>query len=75
MDSGLRPQFTCNKRGPKAIMDSFSMYDLKDSVSPPDLYLGDNVGKWQFWDGSNCWWTNGRDYIENAISLAKKLME
>ena len=28
---------------PKYIMDYFSMYDLKDTVSPPDQYLGANV--------------------------------
>ena len=33
---------------PKAIMDSFSMYDLKDTVRPPTRYLGANVGEWQF---------------------------
>ena len=27
---------------PKYIMDYFSMYDLKDTVSPPDQYLGAN---------------------------------
>ena len=40
---------------PKAIMDYFCMYNLKDTVSPPDRYLGANVGKWQFSYGSNCW--------------------
>ena len=30
---------------PKYIMDSFSMYDLKYTVSPPDQYLGANVGE------------------------------
>ena len=38
---------------PKAIMDSFSMYDLKETVSLPDQYIGANVVKWQFSDGSN----------------------
>ena len=51
------------------------MYDLKDAVSPPDRYLGANVGKWNFSDGSNCWWTNVRDYTANMINLSKKLME
>ena len=60
---------------PKSIMDYFSMYNLKDTMSPPDLYIGANVGKWQFSDGSNRWWMNGRDYISNEISLSKKLME
>ena len=36
---------------PKAIMDAYSMYNLKDAVSPPDRYLGDNVGKWKFSEG------------------------
>ena len=51
------------------------MYNLKDTVSPTDRYLGANVGKWQFSDGSNYWWMNGRDFIANAINLAKKLMD
>ena len=38
---------------PKAVIDSFSIYDLKDIVNPLDRYLGANVGKWQFTDGSN----------------------
>ena len=40
---------------PKYIMDSFSIYDLKDIVSPLDRYLGANVGKWLFSDGSKFW--------------------
>ena len=32
---------------PKAIMDYISIYDLKDTASPPDRYLGANVGKWK----------------------------
>ena len=40
---------------PKAIMDSFSMYNLKDTASPPYRYLGANFVKWQFSDDSNCW--------------------
>ena len=56
-------------------MNSFSMYDLKDTVSPPNRYLGANVGKWQFSDGSNCCWVNGSDYTVNTISLSKKPME
>ena len=39
----------------KYIMDYFSMYNLKDTVSPPGRYLGANVGKWKCSDGSNCW--------------------
>ena len=60
---------------PKATMGYFIIYDLKEAVSPQDRYLGANFGKWQFLDGSNCRWMNGRDYITNAINLAKKLME
>ena len=56
-------------------MDSFSMYNLKDTVIPPDQYLGANVGKWKFSDGSNCQWMNGRDYIANAINLPNNFME
>ena len=59
---------------PKAVIDSFSIYDLKDTVISPDKYLGDNVGKWKCSDGSNCWWVNGRYYISNTISLDKNLM-
>ena len=51
------------------------MYDLKDTVSHPDRYLGANVGKWQFLDGSKFWWMNGRDYTANVINLSKKIME
>ena len=40
---------------PKAITDYFSMYNLKDTASPPDRYLAANVVKWQFSDDSNCW--------------------
>ena len=51
------------------------MYNLKYTVSPLDQYLGANVGKWQFFDASNFWWMNVRDYIANTINLAKNLME
>ena len=30
----------------KAIMDSFSMHDPKDTVRLPTRYLGANVGEW-----------------------------
>ena len=50
------------------------MYDLKDTVKPPNRYLGANLGNWQFQDGSTCWWMNGRDYVANAIKLTKSLM-
>ena len=60
---------------PKAIMDYFSMYNLKDRVSPLDQYLGANAGKWQFLDGSNFWWMNGRYCITNAINPSKNIME
>ena len=59
---------------PKDIIDSFIIYDLIYTLSPPDQYLGTNVGKWQFWDGSNFWCMNGRDYTTNVINLSKKLM-
>ena len=59
---------------PKAIMYSLSMYDLKDTVIPPDQYLGANIGKWKFSEGSNYWWMNCRDYIANKINLTQKLM-
>ena len=58
----------------KTIMYSYSIYNLKDTVSPPDCYLGANVGKWQLSDGKHFLWINGRYYIENVISLAKKLL-
>ena len=60
---------------PKDIMDSFSIYDLKYTVIPPDRYLGANFGNLTFLDGSTCWWINGRDYISNSINLSKKIME
>ena len=60
---------------PKTIMDSFSMYYLKDTVIYQDLYLGANVGKWQFSDVSNFWWMNDRDYTVKAINLSQKFME
>ena len=60
---------------PKAMMNSFSMYDLKHILISPDRYLRDNVGKWKFSNGSNCWWMNGRDYTANTINLANNIMD
>ena len=51
------------------------MYDLKETVIPPDQYLGANVGQCQFLYGSNFWWMNGRGYIVNAINLSNNIME
>ena len=45
------------------------------TVSPPGLYLGDNVGKWQLLDGSNLWWMIDRDYTSNEFNLDKNIME
>ena len=59
---------------PQATMDAISKtYDLRDSVKPPERYLGANTSKWQLPDGREVWSMSGKDYIKNAINMAKEM--
>ena len=61
---------------PKVIMNGIAeSYDLRDTVKPPDRYLGANVGRWQLSDGREVWCMDGKDYVKNAVKLAKDLLE
>jgi len=61
---------------PDAIMKGIAAsYDLKDTVKPPERYLGANIGKWQLSDGREVWCMSGQDYVKNAVKLAKDLLE
>jgi len=42
-------------------------YRLKDSVGPPDRYLGGNIEKVQTQDGSVAWSMSCYDYLINAV--------
>jgi len=46
-------------------------YRLKDSVDPPDRYLGGNIEKVQTDDGSVAWSLSCYDYLINAVQQVK----
>jgi len=46
-------------------------YRLKDSVRPPDRYLGGNIEKGQTEDGSVAWSMSCYDYLNNAVQQIK----
>jgi len=46
-------------------------YRLKDSVGPPDRYLGGNIEKVQTEDGSVAWSMSCYDYLNNAVQQVK----
>ena len=61
---------------PKGIMEAIgSKYDLKDTVKPPERYLGANIGRWKLPDGRETWCMSGKDYIKSAIVQARKMLE
>jgi hypothetical protein len=50
----------CVSACPKDTMDVISkIYDLKDTVKPPEQYLGANIGKWQLPNGQEVWSMSG----------------
>ena len=50
------------------------IYDLKDTVKPPERYLGANIHKWQLPDGRECWVMSGKEYVKNAVNICKGLL-
>ena len=50
-----------------------SLYDLKDTVKPPERYLGNNINKYQLPDGREAWAMGGKDYVANAVKVAKEI--
>ena len=59
---------------PQETMDAISKtYNLRDSVKPPERYLGANTSKWQLPDCCEVWSMSGKDYLKNAINVAKEM--
>ena len=50
------------------------IYDLKDTVKPPERYLGANIKRWQLPDGRECWAMSGKDYVKNAVNICKGML-
>jgi hypothetical protein len=50
------------------------IYDLKDTIKPPERYLGANIWKWQFPDGQEVWAMSGKDYVKNAVKICEDLL-
>jgi hypothetical protein len=50
------------------------IYDLKDTVKPPERYLGANIRCWQLPDGREVWSMSGQDYVKNAVKICKDLL-
>ena len=66
----------CVSEKPQDTMTGIAkVYELRDSVKPPDRYLGANVGKWQLHDGREVWCTSGKDYVKNSVKQVKEILE
>jgi hypothetical protein len=51
-------------------------YDLKDTVKPPEKYLGANIIRYRLPDGDGeCWAMSGKDYVKHAVALLKEILE
>jgi hypothetical protein len=50
------------------------IYDLKDTVKPPERYLGANMKEWQLLEGRTVWSSSGKDYVKNAVNICKDLL-
>jgi len=65
----------CVSADPKNTMDALGkVYDLKDTVKPPERYLGANILRWQLPDGREVWAMSGKDYVKNAVAIVKGLL-
>ena len=52
------------------------MYDLKDeSIGPPDLYLGAEVGRTQLANGTMAWHMAADKYVKNAVDVVQRLLD
>ena len=59
---------------PQEVMDYLSKkYTLKEgSVKEPDLYLGNQVTKWNMDDGRTCWAMSSDLYVKRAVAEVEK---
>ena len=65
----------CVSHVPKVTMDKLAgLYDLKDTVKPPDRYLGANIGRWTLPDGRDVWSMSGKDYVKNSVRIVKEML-
>jgi hypothetical protein len=65
----------CVSHQPEDTMDVIGkIYDLKDTVKPPERYLGANIKKWQLPDGQEVWSMSGKDYVKNAVKICKEML-
>ena len=58
---------------PSIVMEELKQrYDLKgNSYGEPDRYLGANVKKYQFRDGSEFWSMGPQDYVTETVKMVK----
>jgi hypothetical protein len=65
----------CVSHRPEDPMDVIGkIYDLKDTVKPPERYLGASIKKWQLPDGREVWSMSGKDYVKNAVKICKEML-
>ena len=66
----------CISRDLKSFMDKLGwVYNLKNSVKPPERYLGANVDMYVNSSGQEFWSLSSNDYIQNAVKLVKGMLE
>ena len=58
------------------VMDALKrLYRLKEEPAEPERYLGANVGKYEFQDGSKAWYQSSEEYLKNAVRIVDDKLE
>ena len=61
---------------PQSFMEKLSeSHDLKDTVHPPEQYLGANISRWHLPDGQEGWAMSEKEYVKIAIKLVKEILK
>jgi hypothetical protein len=66
----------CISHEPKEFMDRLGkVYDLRESVGEPKLYLGSNISKEQLPTGTMAWAMSSDSYVKNMLSTVKEILK
>jgi hypothetical protein len=51
-------------------------FQIKDNkYGPPTIYLGAGISKFQLMDGSTCWSTDSKQYVQSVVEMVQTLLE
>jgi hypothetical protein len=65
----------CVSYSPKLFMDKIGkIFELRDTVKAPEVYLGADIEDHQFEDGTRCWALSSKSYVTNAVKVVEGLL-